>query len=295
MFSVCIPAYNEEENIARIADNIRESNLWRQSGEKELVFCVNGSTDRSASIARGLAQSDSHIKVLELKEKGKNGAWHALVAASDPRSGILFFLDADVAIEPQTLSQLKQELEKKPPLAIAGARIVPVPEKWFSIHRRAVAKIINQNMRFEGRQPFLSGQGYAIRRSEAIQVQLPADQRINDDTFLETLFDRRVKIVPSAKVWFRLASYQDYLRQRTRAKVSTELIRQKYPKLFRVLIERRRGFLPSRRKLIKGLSAGELVGFGLNQLGELIANERKRRALRKGTDTWTKVRSTKKL
>jgi hypothetical protein len=200
-----------------------------------------------------------------------------------------------VALEPRTLSRLEKELDSEPRTVIAGARIVPLPEKGpFSLHRRALAKILG-NLTFDNRVPWLIGTCYAIRRQNAVGVKLPEDQRIHEDTYLELLFDRQVKIVPGAKVFFKLGNYADHLRQRARAMVSTQLLREQYPKLFQTLLRRRNLRNISKRRLLQGLSLGEKAGFGLNQIGEWIAAKRARSLLKSRKDTWPKTKSTKRL
>lgn len=294
MFSVCIPVFNEEENIQRIAENVMESDIWKSPEEKELIFCINGSNDKSAEIARRLAEHNPQVKVIELKPKGKNLAWEALVRQSNPHSEVLFFVDADVVLEPDTFSRLRSALHSERGLAIAGARMVPLQEKGIlSIHRKTLQKMINR-LKFEGREPALIGQCYAIKRKNAVRVEMPKDQRIAEDTFLDLFFDGKTRIIVSAKCFFRIPNYIDHIRQRARLKVSRELIIEQYPKLFEIFERKRRKAASIISRLRGELKWQELPGLGLNQLGELLAERKKSRFKRSKVDTWTKIRSTKR-
>lgn len=291
MFSVCIPVYNEEENIQRIANNVRKSKLWMESKEKELIFCINGSNDRSEVRARVVAARDPNVKVIVLQQKGKNHAWEALVEESSPKSEFLFFADADVAVNPDTFSKLESELKRDQKLAIAGARIVPIKErKWYSIHRRYYEKLLNHN-HFEGRIPVLVGRCYAIRRSEAKTVKLPRDQRIYEDTFLEMTFHGRVKIVAGAKVYFRIPSYFDFIRQLRRDKISEHVFMEKYPELAR-RHEEITGKGPL--KVPENLTVGERYGVEAHIYAKKAAKIAAWIALRSKKDHWGKLKSARR-
>ncbi len=293
MFSVCVPVFNEEENIERITDNIRSSDLWKQSKKKELLFCINGSSDHSESIARRLAVMDPHIRVLVTKKKGKNNAWMKLVKNSASSSNTLFFVDADVAIEPSVFSKLQQELDKAPRLAIAGAFAEPFPEKGFFNFRR---KVWRRDFRDAGEAQAtqLSGGCYAIRRNEAVKVRMPSDQRIAEDVFLGLWFTGRMKKLADAKMFFRLPKYWDTVSQRTRFFATVQLIQQQYPELAQKL----EGYLkePLRRPILRRIARpSRFIALGLNRTATLLARRRARAAVKKGTDTWPKLKTTKRI
>ena len=294
MISICIPVFNEEENVARIADHVRETSLWRGTLDRELVFCVNGSLDQSAAIARRIAANDPQVKVIELKEKGKNHAWNALVAQSSPKSEFLFFVDADVIVKPDTFLEFAKELRENPSLALVGGKIIPLPQRGLrglvSIQKRAHGKVVES---YGEAQPWLNGACYAMRRSDAIKIKMPKDQRIEEDQFVELAFIGRFKIVPKADFYQQSASVLDYAKQEARHFTSQALLARKYPGLFA-----RRGKLYrpkiSRWKKLQSMTPGEMVGAGMMVLAKKIGVRRGKRLLKTGKDTWPKVKSTKK-
>ncbi|MEK6902103.1 MAG: glycosyltransferase, partial [archaeon] len=120
MLSVCVPIYNEEENVERIVKNIQETDLWKRSRQKEILLGINGSTDHSAAIARRMARADPRIRVFIIPEKSKNKAWEKMVQESNPISERLFFADADVILESSTFSRINEAMEKSPTMAVIG-------------------------------------------------------------------------------------------------------------------------------------------------------------------------------
>lgn len=62
--SVVIPVYNEEMNIGKLYQRLRNA-LEPLKTDWEVVYVNDGSKDRSLSILRGLAESDSHVKYID--------------------------------------------------------------------------------------------------------------------------------------------------------------------------------------------------------------------------------------
>ncbi len=294
MFSVCIPVWNEEESINRIADNVRESSLWQEpGGEKELIFCINGSTDKSESIARGIAEKDPRVKLIVLPKKGKNLAWNELVRRSRKSSDILFFVDADVLLERDTLSKLKSELEKAPAIAVAGAinRIINEETKPAELFRRRTIRLDKKLRQYP---EYINGRCYAIRRVEAEKITMPSDQRIHEDALLTLFFRRRFRVVGDAEVYSHAPSLRDLQRQRMRAFASSILIRKHFPELVPGLDEMLAGWKNVMEEGQKKRAMWKRPIFGLLH-GSLdaLAMARARAAIGLGRDTWKKTPSTK--
>lgn len=296
MLTVCVPIYNEEENVERIVRNVQETDFWKRNKRKEILLGINGSTDKSSAIAHRLARADPRIRVFIIPEKSKNKSWEKMVRESNPESERLFFVDADVILESSTFSRLNDAMEKSPKMAVIGARSVPLPERnWLSIHRKMLAKGL-RNLDFSERKGSLWGQCYGIQRKDALSVQLPADSRIAEDIFLELLFNERSMVIPGARVHIRMPSFIDHIRQRTRGHVWIHLIREQYPELYERYLEVRRTRKRYEfRKIMKGATPLDLLAIGLNQGAEKYAQNRAKRLIKKRKETWPKMTSTKKL
>ncbi len=199
--SVGIPAYNEEESIARTLESIFHNTLWRQtpSGHKELIVGCNGCTDRTAKIVKRITADHpkGEIKLVET-EKGKARAWNAILSAADPSAEKLYFTDADIVLDRKALENLKgvfgldKDLIAGKPVALTRAE-----GKLARLYNQAMAQLWKSG---NG----LSGRLYAIRKSFAENHRIPLNV-INDDAFLEAIVDpKRIGFANNAKVFFQM-------------------------------------------------------------------------------------------
>ena len=284
MFSVCIPVFNEEESLSRIYENVKNSTLWRKSARKEMIFCVNGSTDSSERVAREIAGADGSVKLIVLKEKGKNRAWNEMRRRSDKNSDTLFFLDTDVVLPENTLERLSKELERNPGIAAAGAKaaFLREPTKRKEFVRRMIMEAKANPERLT--QNFLHGRCYAIRRDEAEKIDMPKDQRIHEDAFLSLKLWGRFAVANDALVYSHAPNMVDALRTHRRTEVSNILIRKHYPKLAPLLAQLTWSDAQARKRM---------KGKALRMGAKIYRKATARWAVALGTETWTKSKSTK--
>ena len=64
LVSVCVPCFNEEDNIERAYEVLSETLSGIEEVDYEIVFADNASTDGSQDILRRLAETDSRVKVI---------------------------------------------------------------------------------------------------------------------------------------------------------------------------------------------------------------------------------------
>ncbi|MBE0642247.1 MAG: glycosyltransferase family 2 protein, partial [Bacteroidales bacterium] len=110
--SVLIPARNEENNIGRLVHAV----LAMHHQVEEVLIYDDGSTDRTWEMIREMQILDPRVRGIQggrLPEAwlGKNYACHCL--ASEARSELLLFLDADVVPEAGLASDLAARLESQ--------------------------------------------------------------------------------------------------------------------------------------------------------------------------------------
>jgi glycosyltransferase involved in cell wall biosynthesis len=100
--SIVIPAYNAEKYLAETLTGV----LAQTFSDWELLLIDDGSTDATAEIAARYARRDSRIRLVRQENRGLPGARNRGIAASDPASAYLIFLDADDLWEPDALEAL---------------------------------------------------------------------------------------------------------------------------------------------------------------------------------------------
>ncbi len=91
--SAFFPAYNEEANVAAMVERLRAV-LPEVSDDYEIIVVDDGSSDRTAEIADGLAAADPHVRVVHhAQNRGYGGALKSGFTAS--RKAYVFFTDGD--------------------------------------------------------------------------------------------------------------------------------------------------------------------------------------------------------
>lgn len=99
MFSIFMPAYNEEENIEEAINSI----LGQSYRDIELIVVDDGSEDNTFDIISRISKKDSRLKVFHPGKVGKNGATNI---AKDNAEGDWFsFFGADDIMEPGILEK----------------------------------------------------------------------------------------------------------------------------------------------------------------------------------------------
>lgn len=107
MPSVIIPAHNEEAVIHRTLEGVLADDI----DDLEIVVVVNGSSDRTAEIARGL---DDRISVIETETPGKTNALN--LGEKELSSFPRVYLDADIQLRPGTLSAIIAACDESHPI-----------------------------------------------------------------------------------------------------------------------------------------------------------------------------------
>lgn len=109
--SIIIPVHNSERFLAASVRSVQ-----RQTGGPgwELIVVDDGSTDATAARAHQLARSDGRVRVLQRAHGGPSAARNSGMAAADPSSEYVVFLDADDVWEGDALATLRAALETDP-------------------------------------------------------------------------------------------------------------------------------------------------------------------------------------
>ncbi|MEK7269649.1 MAG: glycosyltransferase family 2 protein [Planctomycetota bacterium] len=98
--SIVVPAYNEEDNLRPLCDEIRAAIEGKY--DYEIIFVDDGSKDKTADVARALATEDPRVRLVKLaKNSGETAAgWAGLLEA---QGDLLCVMDADRQNNPSDL------------------------------------------------------------------------------------------------------------------------------------------------------------------------------------------------
>jgi len=109
LITVITPAYNVEQYLAEAMESV----LAQTVTDVEYLVVDDGSTDRTAEIARGLQERDGRVRVLEGQHRGSSAARN--VALREARGEYVAFCDGDDRWAPQFLEHSLAALQAAPP------------------------------------------------------------------------------------------------------------------------------------------------------------------------------------
>lgn len=114
--SILIPAYQEEATISEILRRVAAIDTEALGFTKQIVVCDDGSTDRTAELARAAAAADPRITVVGHEHnRGKGAAIRTALAAAT--GDYCLVQDADLEYEVSDYPALLREVQR-------GARVV---------------------------------------------------------------------------------------------------------------------------------------------------------------------------
>lgn len=179
VFSVIIPAYNEEKGIAQIVQRvlaIRDDLNTIGVNQLELLVVDDGSRDRTAEIAQEIASGTNCVRVISQKNRGYGGA---LKTGFSQASGeIIGFLDADGTYPPEYFPLLIKELKDGVDLVIgsrmAGAKSeMPMTRRVGNLFFATLLSVLGWARITD------SASGMRVFRREVLQNMYPLPDGLN--------------------------------------------------------------------------------------------------------------------
>lgn len=108
--SVVIPVYNEEENIPKLYEELKEV-LEKLPYYYEIIFVDDGSTDRTPQILEQLAAEDPLVKVIRFRRN--YGQTAAMYAGFQYASGdVIITMDGDLQNDPKDIPKLLEKIKE---------------------------------------------------------------------------------------------------------------------------------------------------------------------------------------
>ena len=133
---ICIPTYNESENLPRIVPKVLEA-----LPEAHVLVVDDNSPDGTGKLADELAAQDRRVKVLH--RKGKEGLGKAYLAAFawalEREYARIFEFDADFSHKPEYLPPMVQTLLDGADVVIGSRRVEGGGVENWGPHRRLVS------------------------------------------------------------------------------------------------------------------------------------------------------------
>ena len=230
-----IPARNEEKSISKAIRAITASDVWKTTPHsgKELIVCVNDSKDNTVKIVEALSKEIPELRLIVNAEPGKNNAMNRIVSNANPNAKEIYFSDADVLVQHDTIGKVLSALRTTHGIDFAAP--VAKPE---SLQIPKEKRTPTQALYAEGselgemeRMYRLSGMGFAARRKFLQTHPLPEHPFLSDDRFINLAYPERIKIVYDAHLVFREPTFTDHLRQRIRHRLDKKIMLQMLPEL----------------------------------------------------------------
>ena len=128
ILSIVIPALNEEESIGstiqRCLDAREHIRRVGRVDDIQIVVVSDGSTDRTAEIARSFADRDSAVRVIVFEQ---NRGYGAAIKEGFARSSgeLVAFLDADGTCDPTVFADLCSTVQQEDAAVALGSRMGP--------------------------------------------------------------------------------------------------------------------------------------------------------------------------
>ncbi len=133
-FSVVVPFYNEEDNVAPLLAELGE--VLPPLGAFEVVAVDDGSTDRTGELLRLETERRPWLRVVRLR--ANRGQSAAICAGFDhARAELVLMMDGDMQNDPRDFARILAELEHAD--GVSGARVAR-RDPWI---RRISSKIAN--------------------------------------------------------------------------------------------------------------------------------------------------------
>lgn len=229
LLSVLIPASNEEALIEQCLAAVLNSG-WQKDAPFETIVISNGCRDRTAEKAismQGLfAERGLCLQVLDRKEGGKLGALNA--GDHIARAPIRVYLDADVVVSKELMSQLFDVLDTSEPRYASGTLVLAAGDTWAT---RAYARIYAQ-------VPFMK---HGVPGAGVFAVNAAGRMRwgafpniISDDTFVRLSFRPEERVgVDATYTWPLVEGLANLIRVRRRQNAGVDEIREYHPDLLR--------------------------------------------------------------
>ena len=183
--TVAIACFNEEKTIEETLDYVVKQDY---PGDIRVLVADDGSTDRTAKLARRRAAKDPRISVLTVRHGGKANTLTA--ALKRVRTPLMATVDADTLLMPEALERIVARLLISPPdsVAVAGAVFVRNSRNNFITRAQewdyflGIASVKRQQGLFQG--TMVAQGAFSVYRTAALKRVGGWPDKIGEDIVL---------------------------------------------------------------------------------------------------------------
>ncbi|PTL54342.1 bifunctional glycosyltransferase family 2/GtrA family protein [Paraconexibacter algicola] len=197
---IVVPVHNEQVTLAASVRRLHEHLTERFPFAWRIVVANNASTDRTAAVARALADDLPGVALLDLPEKGRGRALRAAWTRSD--ADVLCYMDVDLSTDLDALLPLVAPLVSGHSELAIGTRLSRSSRVVRGPKREVISRSYNQLLRWTLGARFSDAQcGFKAIRADVARELLPQvrDEAWFFDTELLVLAQRegrRIHEVP---------------------------------------------------------------------------------------------------
>lgn len=159
MFSIIIPAYNEEKRIGKILENygrfFTEKYEKKEISDFEILVVINNTKDKTEEIVKKYSKKYKKIKYLNFKQGGKGFAIiKGFEDAVKRKSDLIGFVDADMSTPPEAFYGLIRNIKNYDGIIADrwDKRSIITPKQ--SLFRRLISRVYNLIVRILFFLPF---------------------------------------------------------------------------------------------------------------------------------------------
>jgi dolichyl-phosphate beta-glucosyltransferase len=173
VLSIVIPAFNEDESIARTLQEL-SAYLDQRDISWELIVVDDGSTDATVAIVERAGAADARIRLLRGRHGGKGAAIRR--GMLDARGVWRFMADADLAMPADNLDRFLDAVATPPaPHIVIGSREAPgslrIGEHWL---RHLIGRVFNAHVRLFALPGIMDTQcGFKLFSAAAAEALFP--------------------------------------------------------------------------------------------------------------------------
>lgn len=245
--TILICAYNEENCIGALLENLGRQRLNPEITDYEIIVVASGCTDKTVPIVRSAISRNPKIKLIE--EAQRMGKAEAINKGLEAAFGdVIVLIPADVLPLENALSNLLLHFRNPKVTAVTGQPIQNpnyqrggITGFLMSMAFRMWGRLM-KNLNDRGLAAHCSGEFMAMRRSVVAKVP---EECAADDSYIAIMAKRKgiIKFEPNASCYNNMPSnIVDYIKQRKRwlfGHLQTKKLTGEYPTVMDTLVFRK--------------------------------------------------------